>query len=491
MPLAPIDRLALLTASQAAALQARFAEVRYDESAIGRGESIASGQFDALRLPLVHDALHLDDAPASDLALLFAYYAGVTRERLDRALTPALAALALDLGLVTHGDDGLVRSPFLLMPFVGMWLLSDPLSDDGDAVMGPGPTTNQLARLVPWRCPPSVLDVGCGAGTLALLAASRGATHAVGTDINARAIPVARFNAALNGLSAEFVAGDLFAPVGDRRFDLVLSQPPFVPKAPESRDAVFLYGGAFGDELALSLLAQAPARLNPGGRALVLLDTPVRPDAPLHARVRSALGDAPVDLALFTTAGMSPDMVSIGYSARSLVDLDAYGVALRQHRAHLRSLGVTEFCHAVVMLLSPGGRFTITLPVRSLDALDGDSLERWSDAIDLASGDDGALRAAALRPAAGLVFVEERATPDRSVEPRWWVRAERGVATSRELSDASWALLECVATRDTVDEAVEAYAELCAATPDEVRPQVLGFVREQLAKGLLVRRPAE
>lgn len=487
MPLSPIDRLASLTPDQARALRARLAEVRYDDSAIARGESVAGGQFDALRLPLVHDALRLDDTPASDLALLFAYYAELPRERLDRALTPALASLAVDLGLVLIGGDGAARSPFLLMPFVDLYLLSDPLSGDGDAVMGPGPTTAELARLVPMRCPPSVLDVGCGAGTFALLAASRGCATAVGVDINARAVEMARFNAALNGLSAEFIAGDLLAPVAGRRFDLLLSQPPFVARPPESRDAVYLYGGAYGDELALTLIARCPAHLTPGGRALVLLDTPVRPDAPLHARVRAALGDAAVDLAVFTTIGMSPDMMSVGYTARSLVDLDAYAAAVSRHRAHLRALGVTEFTHAVVALLPPGGRFTITLPVRSLGALDAACLDRWADAIDLASGDEGALRAATLRAAPGLVFSEERATPDRSVEPTWRVRSERGVATSRELSEASWALLEAVTTQGTVDDAVAAYAGLCEASPAEVRPQVLGFVREQLAKGLLIR----
>lgn len=490
MPLAPVDSLPRLTPAQAAALRARLAEVGYDERAIGRGEAVAAGLFDALRLPLVHDALALDDSPASDLALLFAYHGAVSRERLDRALTPALSALAVELGLVAVDGDA-ARSPFLLMPFLGLWLLSDPLSDDGDAVMGPGPTTFELARLLPERCPASVLDVGCGAGTLALLAAASGATTAVGVDINARAIEVARFNAALNGLMAEFLAGDLYAPVGRRRFDLVVSQPPFVARPPGSAEVVYLYGGAYGDEFAMSLLAQTPERLSDVGRAIVLLDTPVRPDAPVHARVRSALGSAPVDLAVFTTPGMSPDLMSVGYTARALRDLGTYAADVRRHRAHLRALGVTEFSHAVVLLLSPGGRFTITLPVRSLRSLDGPSLARWEAAIDLASGDEGALRAAALRVAPGLVFSEERATPDRSVEPAWRVRSESGVATGRELSEASWALLEVVTTQPSVDDAVAVYAELCGAKPGEVRAQVVGFVREQLAKGLLVRASAE
>jgi release factor glutamine methyltransferase len=82
-----------------------------------------------------------------------------------------------------------------------------------------------LADLVPEQAG-DVLDVGCGAGTLALVAASRGARRAVGVDLSERAIELARFNARLNGVAAEFRAGDLLAPVRGEAFDLVVSQPP-------------------------------------------------------------------------------------------------------------------------------------------------------------------------------------------------------------------------------------------------------------------------
>jgi SAM-dependent methyltransferase len=490
MQLVAIDPLSTITPAQSDALRARLAEVGYDHTAIQRGESVGSGMFDALRLPLVHDALPLDDAPASDLALLFGYHGAIPRARLDRALTPALAALVIDLGIVVIDAGGGARSPFLLLPFMGLWILSDPLSQDGEAVMGPGPTTNELARLLPSTPPATVLDVGCGAGTLALVAADRGCPGAVGIDINPRAIELARFNAVLNGLRAEFIAGDLFAPVAGRRFDLVVSQPPFVARPPEVDAAVYLHGGEYGDEFAVAMIAQSPGVLSPRGRAIVLLDAAVRPDAPLHARLRAALGDAPFDVAVFSTPGMSPDHVAIGYTSHTLQSIDVYGTAVRRYRAHLRSLGVTELSHAVVLLLPPGGRFSVSLPVRSLRGLDGDALEAWSDAVDLASGDDEALLAAALRPAPGLVFAEERDTPDREAEPTLRVRAERGIATSRELNAASWALLEALSTCASVREAVAAYAEMCGASSDEVRGQVLGFVREHLVKALLVRAPA-
>ena len=68
-----------------------------------------------------------------------------------------------------------------------------------------------------------VLDVACGTGNAALLAAARGA-DVVGVDSSERLVAVARQRAQQAGLFAEFVVGDaLVLPVGDAEFDVVLS----------------------------------------------------------------------------------------------------------------------------------------------------------------------------------------------------------------------------------------------------------------------------
>jgi len=110
----------------------------------------------------------------------------------------------------------------------GPYVLSDRLWDGPQAAVGPGAGTAVLSKLVPERFEGAALDVGCGCGALALAAAQRGARRAVGVDVNARAVALARFNAALNGFAADFLEGDLLAPVRGERFDLILAQPPFV-----------------------------------------------------------------------------------------------------------------------------------------------------------------------------------------------------------------------------------------------------------------------
>lgn len=101
-----------------------------------------------------------------------------------------------------------------------------------------------------------VLDLGCGWGAIGA-AAARSAVEggAVLTDVNRRAVLLARSNLRRNRIAnAEVRAGGLFAPVGEERFDLIATNPPYHAGRP----------------LVLELLAQAPAHLQPGGRLLLV-----------------------------------------------------------------------------------------------------------------------------------------------------------------------------------------------------------------------------
>ena len=112
------------------------------------------------------------------------------------------------------------------------------------------------------------LDLGTGGGYLAMLAAAH-SRHVLGTDVNARAIAMARFNAQLNGIgNIELAAGDLYEPAGERRFDLILSNPPFVV-SPEG-GVMFRDSGLLGDEICERIIRGAPAHLAEGGFAQVL-----------------------------------------------------------------------------------------------------------------------------------------------------------------------------------------------------------------------------
>ncbi len=124
---------------------------------------------------------------------------------------------------------------------------------------------------------PLALDVGTGSGCVALaLAAEDPFVRLVATDVYPGALAVARRNAAQLGLArrVEFVLSDLFADVGERPFDLVVSNPPYIPAdeyvalEPNVRDyepRLALYGGVDGLDFYRRLVPGAALLLRPGG----------------------------------------------------------------------------------------------------------------------------------------------------------------------------------------------------------------------------------
>jgi SAM-dependent methyltransferase len=202
---------------------------------------------------------------------------------LELALGPALFLAACDARLFVEQEDQLLVMPFHLRPVRGLWLFSDYLGPDAEGVMGAGETTGILFE-ASYRegATARILDLGCGAGTLALLLAGCG-RRVIGTDINPRAVALARWNAAVNGVDAvEFREGSLFEPVATDDFDLIVSQPPYYP-APDDpgKSLTYLHGGQRGDELATQILDEVSGRLSAGGRALVFTSWPV--ERPRHA----------------------------------------------------------------------------------------------------------------------------------------------------------------------------------------------------------------
>src|SRR5215211_565792 len=98
-------------------------------------------------------------------------------------------------------------------------------------VFRPRPDSWMLARRVADTVRPgmSVLDVCTGSGVLAVAAARAGAGAVTAVDVSRRAVATVRINARLNGVRVRALRGDLFAPVAGERFDVIVSNPPYLP----------------------------------------------------------------------------------------------------------------------------------------------------------------------------------------------------------------------------------------------------------------------
>jgi len=211
-------------------------------------------------------------APLDLLIRLFVLGVSVEANLLTEAFPSLPLATWCELGLLRSTGDT-VSAAVRIMPYHELLLVCDAARPSGapvdpEYVMGAGTSTNTLAQLMPRRTSRNSLDLGTGCGVLGLVAAGY-SEHVWATDLNGRAVNYAAFNALFNGYeNVTARAGSLFEPVAAEKFDLIVSNPPFVI-SPESR-FIFRDGGALGDELCRRIVREAPQQMTEGGYCLLL-----------------------------------------------------------------------------------------------------------------------------------------------------------------------------------------------------------------------------
>ena len=218
------------------------------------------------------------DQPSIDARLMLEVAAGVTRTEIVTDPYRELTAEQL-----TMLDEFLARrarrEPVShIIGRKGFWKI---LLQVNKNVLTPRPETevivDEVLKAFPENMGFSMLDLGVGSGTILLaVLAERPAAKGLGVDASDEALAVARDNAANLDLNnrAAFLHGDWTAGLGDASFDLVVSNPPYIPTAvidtlePEVRDhepRLALDGGPDGLD-AYRLLAPEILRvLKPGG----------------------------------------------------------------------------------------------------------------------------------------------------------------------------------------------------------------------------------
>jgi release factor glutamine methyltransferase len=119
-----------------------------------------------------------------------------------------------------------------------------------------------------------VADLCTGSGVLAIIAAKAGAARVVGVDVSLRACLAVRINGRLNGCAVQAQRGDLFDVMGEERFDVIVSNPPYVPALtdalPRHRGTTPLDGGRDGRAIIDRVCRDGPRYLRPGGSLLLV-----------------------------------------------------------------------------------------------------------------------------------------------------------------------------------------------------------------------------
>jgi len=144
------------------------------------------------------------------------------------------------------------------------------------AVLIPRPETELLVEFALEHLPPggSLLDLGTGSGAIALaVKQQRPNVRVTAVEQSPAALAIARRNAERLALAIEFLQGSWFAPVGGRRFDVIVSNPPYVAAGNhhlgqgdlrfEPREA--LVGGSDGLDAIRQISQLSPAHILDGG----------------------------------------------------------------------------------------------------------------------------------------------------------------------------------------------------------------------------------
>jgi len=233
----------------------------------------------------------------------------VAQDVAKQCIPPDIAQLLLDCGLLALAGDSLA-SPVMFSPFDQFWIATDTYahltagSGEDDVLMINSTTLFllNLAMRTPCR---SLLDLGTGCGVVAILAASQWAENVTATDLSPRATSFARFNAWLNGRpNIEVLTGDLFQPVAGRRFECILSNPPFYITPSSNR--MFAENPMGLDGFCRNLVKQAPAHLEEGGFLQMLCEWPEIEGQPWEERLSEWFEGTGCDAIVFSGGTYDP-----------------------------------------------------------------------------------------------------------------------------------------------------------------------------------------
>lgn len=443
-----------------------------------------------------------DGSPLATLTRLWLLQAPVDAGAAERAL-PGLLGDLEELGIVRRFGD-LVRALVDVRPYADdahdWWVLSDLTPGlDGqnlrvgpDHVLGISSASTSLAQLTVREPVRRALDLGTGCGVQALHLAAH-AEEIVATDVNRRALWLARLNAELNGAAGIDVReGSLFDPfetAEDPGFDLVVTNPPFVISPATDERLVYRDSGLPGDEVVRRVVTEAPRHLRPGGWAQVLANWVIERDRPWDERLRGWVEGSGCDAWVVQREVADPAQ----YVELWLKDAGLHGSAEYAERydawlSWFEEQGVEGIGFGWINLR----RTDRSAPVLRFEEWPydveqplGPEIAGWARRVDLErSLDDSALLASRLVTRVD-VRQETFGAPGAEDPEQIVLRQQRGLRRARTVDTVEAGLVGACDGELAVGQVLAALATLLDRDPAELNEQYLPVVRDLLVEGFL------
>lgn len=435
-------------------------------------------------------------SPLETLTRLFLLQTVVAVDDAERAL-PGLVDRLAAAGFLER-SVGEVAARLDVRPYAAdgdaLWVVSDltPGLDGGpnrvgpEHVLGISAASTSLAQLTIREPVGRSLDLGTGCGVQALHLAAH-SSAVVATDVNERALRLARFNVALNDLSTpvDVRPGSFFEPVRGERFDLIATNPPFVISPATGERLVYRDSGLPGDRVVEHIVRSAPEHLTEGGWCQVLANWIIPAGADWRERLASWV-DPECDAFVVQREVVDP----ASYVELWLKDAGQHGAADYAVRydtwlSWFEEQGIEAVGFGWINLRRSGAAD----PARELLEWPYDveqpiapALRDWAVGVDTEVGPDAHL---VVRPDVQQETTGQPGAADPEVVV---LRQQRGLRRARRADTVEGALVGACDGDLSVGQILDAVSELLDLDPAGTRATYLPVVRELVAEGFLTSR---
>lgn len=429
--------------------------------------------------------------PLETLIRLFLLQTPVELDAAQRALPGLVDRLAVE-GILDQ-TVGEVAARLDVRPYATdddhLWVVSDltpgldgaPNRVGADHVLGISPASTSLAQLTLREPVGRSLDLGTGCGVQALHLAAH-STQVVATDVNQRALGIARFNAALNEVSDRIDVrdGSFFEPVAGERFDLIATNPPFVISPATGERLVYRDSGLPGDRVVEHIVRTAPEHLTEGGWCQVLANWVVPAGGDWQERIAGWVPDG-CDTFVVQREVIDPAAyVELWLKDAGLHGTSDYLIRYDTWLSWFEEQGIEGIGFGWINLRNSGGSaaeyvewpYDVEQPIAP-------AIRDWGRAVDTTVDLDSHLVARV------DVRQESFGAPGEADPESVVLRQQRGLRRARQVDTVEAAFFGACDGDLSVGQILDAVSQLLDLDPQQTRETYLPVARELVAEGFL------